>query len=240
MLLYTLCGLMHRPSEMRRWRFPFLLKFRLKFGMKMALFLLPLLASTGLRAETISGTVLDPSGAVIAGARIEITGGDLTQPVVLSSDGLGKFTSPNLKTGTYSVRVTREGFEPLTKTADLQGAVQLQLTLAIAGQQVNISVPGKSLAFANSDPLYRRLRNLGLGQTFRFDNYTLSWDTATFQFQKGTLTVLGPVDGGVTGAIFIGVGHFNLKALTILNARELSRRTGAAEANEDFTEVVFR
>jgi hypothetical protein len=123
---------------------------------------------------------------------------------------------------------------------ELQGAVQLQLTLAIAGQQVNISVPGKSLAFANSDSLYTRLRNLGLGQTFLFDNCTLSWDTATFQFQKGTLTVLGPVDGVVTGAIFIGAGHFNLKAVTILNAHELSRRTGAAEANEDFTEVVFR
>jgi hypothetical protein len=237
MLPYTVCGIMHRPSEIRRrWRFPFLLKF----GLTMALFLLCLLAPTGVRAETISGTILDPSGAVIAAARIEITGGDLTQPVVLSSDGLGKFTSPDLKTGTYSVQVTREGFEPLIKTVELQGAAQLQLTLAIAGQQVNISVPGKSLAFANSDPLYRRLRDLGLGQTFRFDNYTLSWDTATFQFQKGTLTVLGPFDGVVTGAIFIGVGHFNLKAATTLNAHELSRRTGAAEANEDFTEVVFR
>ena len=232
---YTLSEFMHRPSEMRRCRFPFLLNSGL-----MALFLLWLLAPTALRAETISGTILDPSGAVIAAARIEITGRDLPQPVVLSSDGLGNFTSPDLKAGTYSVQVTRDGFEPLIKTVELQGSAQLQLTLAIAGQQVNISVPGKSLAFANSDSLYLRLRNLGLGQTFRFDNYSLSWDTATFQFQKGTLTVLGPVDGVVTGAIFIGTGHFNLKAATILNAHELIRRSGAAEANEDFAEVVFR
>jgi hypothetical protein len=208
--------------------------------LKTTLFLLWLSGPTWLHAETISGTVKDPSGAVIAEARIEITGGDLAQPVVLMSDGLGKFTSPDLKPGQYSVRATRDGFEALTKTVDLPGAVQLELTLAIARQKVTVPVPGKSLAFDNSDPLYRQLREIGLGRTFRFDNFTLNWDVATFQFQKGTLTMLSPVDGIVTGAVFIGEGHFNLKSATSLNARELRRRTGADDVNEAFTEVVFR
>ena len=206
----------------------------------MALLVLWLMGSTGLRAETIFGTIQDPSGAVIAGARIEITGGDLAQPVVLTSDGLGKFVSPDLKPATYSVRVTRDGFEALVKTVDLRGAVKLQLTLTIAQQQVTVSVPGKSLAFTNSDPIYRHLREIGLGETFTVDNYTLHWEAATFQFQKGTLTVLGPVDGVTTGAIFIGEGHFNLRPVLSLDARELTRRTGTAEVNEDFTEVIFR
>src|SRR4030081_1364461 len=197
---------------------------------KIALFLLCLMGPTWLRAETISGTIQDSSGAVIPGARIEITGGDLAQPVVTASDGLGKFASPELKAGTYSVRVTRDGFEPLVKTVDLRGTIQLQLTLAIAQQQVTINVPGKSLAFANSDPLYRELRNVALGQTYRFDNFTLNYDVGTFQFVKGTLTVLNPVNGVETGAIFIGEGHFNLKAMLRLDAHELERRTGAAEA----------
>jgi hypothetical protein len=209
-------------------------------SLRIVLLLLSLIAPAWLRSETISGTIKDPSGAVIAGARIEITGGDLTQPVVLSSDGLGNFASPQLKHGTYSVRVMREGFEDLVKTVDLQGTVQLELTLAIAQQKVTVSVAGKSLAFANSDPLYRQLREIGLGQTFRFDNYTLNWDAATFQFQKGTLTVLNPVNGDVTGAIFIGEGHFHLTSATSLDSRELFRRTGVAEVDEDFTEVVFR
>jgi hypothetical protein len=116
----------------------------------------------------------------------------------------------------------------------------LQLSLTVAKQRVSVSVSGKSLAFANSDSVYRQLREIGLGETFRLDNYTLNWDAGTFQFQKGTLTVLGPVDGVVTGAIFIGEGHFNLKPVLPLDARELARRTGAAEVSEDFTEVVFR
>jgi len=208
--------------------------------LKVTLFVLWLIVPTGLWAQTISGTIQDQSGAVIAGARIEVSGGDLTQPVVLSSDGLGKFATADLKPGTYSVRVTRDGFEPLIRSVDLQAAVSLQLTLAIAKPEVNISVAGKSLAFTNSDPVYRQLREIGLGQTFRLDNFTLNCDVGIFQFQKGTLTFLNPVNGIVTGAIFIGEGHFHLKSATTLDAREIKRRTGADEVNEDFTEVVFR
>ena len=159
---------------------------------------------------------------------------------MLSSDGQGKFASPDLKPGIYSLRVMRDGFEPLVKTVNLQGPVQLQLELAIAEQKVTVSVPGKSAAFANSDPVYRQLREIGLGPTFRFDNFTLTADAATFQFQKGTLTFLSLVNGVVTGAIFIGEGHFNLKPVTHLDAHELSRRIRADQVDEDFTEVVFR
>ena len=107
--------------------------------MSLALLVLCLSAPTWLRSQTISGVIQDTTGAVIPGARIEITGADLTQPVVLSSDAIGKFASPDLKPGTYSVRVLLNGFEPLTKTVDLQKSVELQLTLAIAKQQVNIA-----------------------------------------------------------------------------------------------------
>src|ERR1700688_69092 len=207
---------MYRPEAPPRRFLPLL---------RIAFVLLSLMAPALSLAQTLSGTIQDSSGAVIVGARIEITGGDFLQPLVLSSDGLGKFASPDLKPGSYSLRVTHDGFEPLVKTIDLQASLQLQLTLAVAQQQVTISVPGKSLAFLNSDPIYRQLRQIGLGQTFRFDNFTLTCDVATFQFQKGTLTFLSPVDGVVTGAIFIGEAHFNLKPVTGLDAHELSRRT---------------
>ncbi len=195
----------------------------------------------GLHAATISGTVKDPSGAVIPGARVEIAGGDLLQPVELTSDALGQFASADLKPGKYVVRVTRDNFEPLERTVDLREApVDLQLTLAIARQQTNVVVPGQALAFANSDPVYRELRGVGFGETFRFDNFTLNYDVATFQFQKGTLTWLRAVEGIVTGAVFVGEGHFHLKAVTKLDAHEINRRTGADEVDEDFTDIVFR
>jgi hypothetical protein len=191
-----------------------------------------------LHAANISGTVKDQSGAVIAGAHVEITGADLAQPVVLLSDGVGKFVSPDLKPGSYSVRVTKDGFEAREETVDLRETAEIQITLAIARQQVGISVTGKALA--NSDPVYRQLRDIGLGRTFRFDNMNLAWDVGSFHFEKGTLTVLRPVDGVVTGAIFVGQGKFHLKPLTVLDLREMNRRIGSEEVDEEFTEVVFR
>lgn len=122
------------------------------------------------------------------------------------------------------------------KSVDLRGRLELQLTLAIAQERIHISVPGKSLAYANSDWIYRQLRDVALGRTSRFDNQSLQWDAASFQFQKGTLTLLMPVHGVVTGAIFIGEGHFHLQPANRLDAQEIRRRSGEPEV----TEVVFR
>jgi hypothetical protein len=193
-----------------------------------------------LHAETIFGTVLDPSGAVIVGAHIEISGEGLSQPIVISSDAQGKFVSPDLKPGNYSVRVTSEGFELLVKTVDLHGTAELQLKLALAKQHEEVTVFTKGRAYANADPVYKQLRNIGLGETFRLDDFTIRMDAATFHFQKGTLTLLNPVNGIVTGAIYIGEGHLNLKPITSFDAVELKRRSGTSEVDEDFSEVVFR
>ena len=208
--------------------------------LKLAFLLLCFASPALLGAEIISGTVVDPSDAVIAAARIEITGGELTQSIVLSSDARGRFSSTDLKPGNYSLRATREGFEPLVKTIDLRANMEVELKLAIARPHEEINVSGKGRTYANSDPVYRQLRTLGLGETFRFDDVTFEIDAATFQFRTGTLTLLNPVNGIVTGAIFTGEGHFNLKPVTTLDATELKRRSGSAEADEDFTEIVFR
>jgi hypothetical protein len=208
-----------------------------------ALCLLVLFCSVGsalLFGATVSGTVQDPSGAVVSGARIEITGGNLAQAIVLSSDALGEFVSPDLQPGKYVLKVTHDGFEPLEQTIDLQTSNELQLSLAIARVQTNISVAGKAGAYANSDPVYLQLRNVGLGESFLIENFTLISDVATFHFEKGTLTFLTPVEGVVTGAIYVGDGHFNLKPTTALNVRELSRRIEGESVEEDFSEIVFR
>jgi len=193
-----------------------------------------------LRADTISGTVKDPSGAVVPGARIEISGGGLTQPLVLTSDDAGKFTAPNLSPGKYTVRVTKEKFDELVVPLDLKGAADVPLNLTIAAQQAAVTVTGKNMAFANSDSVYRQLRDLGLGQSYRCENHTILLDVGAFQFKSGTMTILAPVNRFVTGVIFVGEGHFILKPVDQMNVRELMRRTGSPTVEEDFSEAVFR
>jgi hypothetical protein len=213
---------------------------------RLKLFQVPILALVWLvltpqaSADTLSGTVKDPSGAVVAGARIEITGGDLAQPLVLTSDESGKFAAPNLSTGKYSVRVAKEGFDDLVREVDLKRTAELALSLTITAQQTSVTVNEKSAAFANSDAIYRQLRNQGLGETFRCENFFLSMDVGTFELKSGTLTLLNLVNRFETGAVFVGRGHFTLKPLTTLDKNEMMRPSGSPTAEEDFTEVVFR
>ena len=209
-------------------------------------FYVPILAMVWLaltpqaHADTISGTIKDPSGAVVTGARIEISGGNLPQPLALTSDESGKFAAPNLSAGKYSVRVAKEGFDDLVREVDLKGTADLALSLTITAQQTSVTVNEKSAAFANSDAVYRQLRNVGLGETFRCENFTLPVDVGTFELKSGTLTLLGLVNRFETGAVFVGQGHFTLKPLATLDKNEMVRRVGKPTAEEDFTEAVFR
>ena len=191
-------------------------------------------------ADTISGTVKDPSGGVVIGARVEISGGNLSQPLVLTSDESGKFVAPNLSAGRYSLRVAKEGFGDLVTTVDLHGTADLPLSLAIKAQETSVTVTGKSTAFANSDTIYRQLRDDGLGDTFRCENFTLPVDVGTFELKSGTITFLGRINKLETGAVFVGQGHFTLKPFAVLDTNEMARRAGSPTAEEDFTEAVFR
>jgi hypothetical protein len=197
-------------------------------------------AATIIRADTISGTVKDPAGQLVPNAQVEITGDNLPAPVRLTTGPDGRFSAPDLKPGKYSVRITREGFDPLMTAVDLHGAIDLQLALILAAQQTTVNVTAKSSGYANSDPLYVQLRNNSLGDTFKIENMSLGLDVGSLYFKTGTLTLLAPVNGIDTGAIFVGEGHFSLKPVTSIDQHELSRRTGAAAVDEDLTGVVIR
>ncbi len=189
---------------------------------------------------SISGTVKDPSGAVVAGARIELTGSSLPQPIVVASDGSGRFSIPDLQAGQFSVRVSKDGFDDSVTLVDLQGSADLQIKLTIKEQQVSINVTEKSLAFANSDATYQALRDVRLGDTYYCENFNLVMDTGTFEFKSGTLTFLVPINGFETGAIFIGEAHFTLKPLLPVDIEEMKRRSGSGLTEQTFQEAVFR
>jgi hypothetical protein len=204
------------------------------------LFIALLAGAKQLKADTIAGTVKDPSGAVVTGARVEIAGGALIQPMVVSTDSEGKFSAPNLAAGKYSVRVSKEGFEDSLSTLDLKGSAELPVILAIASQQISVNVTGKAAAFANSDSVYRQLRDIGVNRSYHCENVKLPMDVGTFEFKSGTITLLSLVNRYETGAIFVGQGHFTLKPAVRVDKEELKRRAGSEVVEEDFSEAVFR
>src|SRR6516162_4909303 len=63
----------------------------------------------------------------------------------------------------------------------------------------------------NADGTYQQLRNVALGgEAITVNNATLKRDAATFQLNSGTLCFLSPVQGKVTGAVFVGEGRLLL------------------------------
>ena len=94
---------------------------------------------------TISGTVFDPTGKVIAGAEVTVVN-DATRVqnyTKTNSDGL--FVLPNLPPGSYRLQVARPGFKTLIKpdiTLNVQDALAINFTLPIGAISETVTVEG--------------------------------------------------------------------------------------------------
>jgi hypothetical protein len=73
---------------------------------------------------SITGTVSDPNGAVVADAKVTATSLQTGEVRTATTSGEGSFTIPELKAATYKVTVEKEGFRPAT-AAEVQVAVQV-------------------------------------------------------------------------------------------------------------------
>src|SRR5438552_14606525 len=60
---------------------------------------------------TISGTVTDPSGAVVPGAAVTITDQATNAARTSTTSGTGSYSFQDVDAGTYSVKVTKTGFK---------------------------------------------------------------------------------------------------------------------------------
>jgi len=92
---------------------------------------------------SISGTVVDQSGAVVTGARVKLTREDqsLNQEVVSGNDG--QFSFPNIAPGPFQLIVTAEGFATQTFSGILGSGdnyIVPQTALVIAGDSAEVRV----------------------------------------------------------------------------------------------------
>ena len=94
--------------------------------------------STKAQGETTSailGQVNDPTEAAVPGATVTITNQETGLKRIAKTDDSGRFNFPQLKPGTYSVKVEAEGFEPQQNDDVFAGLGQKQtvdFTLKIA------------------------------------------------------------------------------------------------------------
>ena len=106
------------------------------------------LAQTG-NATSITGIVLDPSGAVIVNALV-----DVRNPVSgfsrnAATDAAGKFTIPNVPFNSYHVMVTAKGFDAYAQDIDVRSTVPVDLSIALkvegSSESVTVEANGEDL-----------------------------------------------------------------------------------------------
>ena len=94
---------------------------------------------------SIRGTVLDPSGGLIAQASIAVVNIATGMRYSATSNAEGGFTLDLLPPGDYSARVEAQGMSPQVTPqlhVDVGGTAQIEFRMAIAGSQESLTVSG--------------------------------------------------------------------------------------------------
>jgi len=95
---------------------------------------------------TISGTVTDTSGAVVAGAVIQVTNAGTGISQEVSSDEQGRYSAPSLPVGSYDIRASKSGFQNLIHsgiTLTVGSTTVVDFTLTVGQSQETVTVTGE-------------------------------------------------------------------------------------------------
>jgi len=91
----------------------------------------------------IVGTVADPSGAIIPGAKVTATNVATTVSQSTVTTGAGSYTIPNLVVGTYNISVEGQGFKPGNATGitlDVSQTRVIDFKLTVVGVESTVEV----------------------------------------------------------------------------------------------------
>jgi Carboxypeptidase regulatory-like domain len=147
--------------------------FALALLVLQSFFVLPA-AAQSVASGTIEGTVVDPTGAVVSGARVEIRNPITGYQQTTTTDTSGTFRFTNIPFNPYHLEVNQTGFGVSGQDVNVRTAVPItvKVSLAVAGvtQEVNVEAAGadilEAVPFAHADvdvSLFSKLPTLSPG-----------------------------------------------------------------------------
>ncbi len=103
----------------------------------------------------VRGTVLDPSGAVVQGATIEIQNPVSRYQRTAQTDAQGRFEFNNVPFNTYHLSFTAPSFEAQTQDLELRSTVptDLKITLKLGTTTTSVSVTAEGQDLVENDPI---------------------------------------------------------------------------------------
>jgi len=111
-------------------------------------------SAQGSNSASISGTVLDPSGAVVANATVTIQNPVSSYERSATTDGSGSFSFPNVPFNPYHLEVTATGFAPFVRDVEVRSAVpvKLRVDLKISTAATTVTVTGEAADLIEQTP----------------------------------------------------------------------------------------
>ena len=104
-------------------------------------------AQTSISTGSISGTVTDPSGAVVSNAKVLITSAATGQKLELKSNAAGAYSSGPLASGNYEVQVSSKGFNTVRQQVVVQvgNTATVNAQLALGQESTIVEVQGAAV-----------------------------------------------------------------------------------------------
>ncbi|HEV3109504.1 MAG TPA: TonB-dependent receptor [Candidatus Binataceae bacterium] len=100
--------------------------------------------------QRLAGLVQDSLGRPVAGAEVSLQAASGRVIAKARSDAQGRFYFDKVVPGTYAVIATKQSFKPAMKVAAVRAGKPTQLTLAMASEQLSLSVLAKRLDVARN------------------------------------------------------------------------------------------
>jgi len=158
-------------------------------------------AQSGGSSTSVNGTVVDPTGAVVPGATVEIrnpvSGFDRTT----TTDAAGKFTVANVPFNPYHLTVTGQGFSTYVQDVDVRSVVPIALNITMKVVASNETVTVESEAggdLIENDPTFHTDVDRGL-----FDKVPLESQSSSV---SSLVTLATPGIAADSNGLFHGLG----------------------------------
>ncbi|HWR36824.1 MAG TPA: carboxypeptidase regulatory-like domain-containing protein [Clostridia bacterium] len=121
-------------------------------SVRYATYIVLLLALAGVacaqtETATLSGTVMDRSGAVISGVQVQLTNSDTNVKTAMVTNAAGIYVASSIKPGRYRMTVMKQGFKQVAVTnliLNVQDVVSRNFTLDIGAASESITVTAEA------------------------------------------------------------------------------------------------
>src|SRR5205085_2336823 len=148
----------------------------------------------------VSGTVVDPSGAVVVGATVEIRNAVSGFSRSTTTDPLGKFSFPNVPFNPYHLTIAKKGFAASSQDVDVRSIVPINLTinLAVTGSSETVTVEAAGEDLLENDPTFHTDVDRDL-----FDKIPLESASSSV---SSLITLASPGVAADSNGLFHGIG----------------------------------